>query len=153
MREIVWNVQHLTAHNAKEPRQNAASTLLPTPFLDLDEGEYRVTATREDFSFSREIKVSRNHPRLETFVLNAGIIKASAQLVKGSAALENTQWTLFKKTAEDRAEKMANRNYVTEPKFFLAPGAYILTAKNGDAEASLPLQIHAGDEKDLPVVL
>lgn len=119
------------------------------PRFPLAAGRYYVTATHGAASVSTEVEVEAGDTKVLRLDLNAGVLAPTAVLREGEPALQNgVDYTVFSavKDAEGSLTRVASSPaHEGPPRLPLAAGRYTLTAKLGNASASVDVDIAPGE--------
>jgi Ca-activated chloride channel homolog len=127
----------------------------PHPQYPLSPGIYRVDAHWEDAAASAKIEVQANNQQTHVVTLNAGTVGLTTQLDEGVlAGASNASWRAFAVGADGVVAREAMAYSAGSAAFFVLPaGRYQLSARSGDASASIEHLVVAGEQVEKSIDL
>jgi hypothetical protein len=127
------------------------------PRFQLPPGRYYVTAAGGTATASTEVELSDKTLVQQMLVLHAGVLRPAAHLTASAPPLDNgVSYDVFAAAADaegNRKRVAGSPDYSGAPRFTLAAGQYVVTARHGNASASVEITIADGDNTALPLDL
>jgi len=140
-----WDV-YTARLNSDGKRKHLTYSTEASPKFKLKEGRYFITARYGNAIATEEVQVRLDQAWGRRFVLNAGLLQATASLSAGANAIKkNIRWDIYHAAKdEDGNRKHITYNTTWRPKFILPSGKYYLRAAHGNAITGAELIIEPG---------
>ena len=131
---------NIIAHKQEE---NAVFYLAP--------GKYTLKARASETHVLQDFTLKAGELKHHNLLLDAGQINLKAHLSNDKPALDDVQYTIYKRGAKKDVEFV--RTLDPTPKLILPAGEYFVLARKGSASTYARIQVVAGEIKTLPLIL
>ena len=134
----------------------------PTPRLKLPPGEYVVEAQLDGVKASRKVTIAKAGLTQATVNLNAGRVKIRAFANRGSKALSNVFYTIYKKSENGSAQpasKSGTSDQIvaitskSEPEYVLKSGSYNILVQHGGTQSDRIINIAPGKVSNVDIIM
>ena len=125
------------------------------PLFRLSDGDYFIVAQYGSSRATAEVTVEAGALSEVTMVQNAAVLRAETVLEEGGAALDKgVFWYIYdaKQDLEGKRREVT-RSGSAKPILFLKEGSYLLDVRYGNESYSFPVELTAGEIKDVSLLL
>lgn len=151
-KDLAWDI--LSPPDAEGDRKSAAFSYDPQPKVTIPAGKYLVRVRHGDAAGQAEVEVKAGEVTAVLISLESGVIKATAAMEEGGAALDkDLAWNVYGAAdLEGKREDIAF-SYDAQPKFSLPAGTYTIQVIQGSAKASREVTVVAGETLPVDLIL